>query len=68
MVVEVEKTANPAACLLCQRDLGFFRRMSKNRFCTEEHEQQYMAELKEIALGRLRSAGSRLTRHDKTHV
>jgi hypothetical protein len=27
-----------------------------------------MAELKEVALGRLRSSGARLTRDDKVHV
>ena len=53
---------------MCQCDLGFFRRLTKNRFCTDQHEEQYMAELKEVALGRLRNAGSRLALHDKTPV
>jgi hypothetical protein len=53
---------------VCQRELGFFRKLTKHRFCTDKHEQQYMAELKEVALGRLRSAGSRLARDDKVHV
>jgi hypothetical protein len=68
MVAEIEKTAKPGACLVCQRELGFFRKLTKHRFCTDEHEHQYMAELKEVALGRLRNAGSRLTRADKVHV
>lgn len=68
MVVEINKSSTPGKCLVCQSDLGFFRRLNKNRFCTDEHEQQYMAELKEVALGRLRSAGSRLTRPDKARV
>ena len=68
MVAEIEKTAKPGTCLVCQSDLGLFRRLTKNRFCTDEHEQQYMAELKEVALGRLRNAGSRLAPRDKTPV
>jgi hypothetical protein len=68
MVAEIEKTAKPGTCLVCQSELGFFRKLAKHRFCTDEHEQQYMAELKEVALGRLQNAGSRLTRDDKVHV
>jgi hypothetical protein len=67
MVVEI-KGSKPGTCLVCQCNLGFFRRLTKNRFCTDEHEQQYMAELKEVALGRLRSAGFRLTRPDNARV
>ena len=68
MVVKIEKTAKPGKCLVCQRDLGFFRRLANHRFCTDEHEQQYMVELREVALGRLRSAGSMLARRDEAHV
>src|SRR6266849_10814993 len=68
MVAEIEKTAKPGTCLVCQCDLGFFRKLTKHRFCIDQHEQQYMAELKEVALGRLQSAGSRLTRHNKARV
>ena len=68
MVAEIEKIVKPGACLVCQRELGFFRKLAKHRFCTDEHEQQYMAELKEVALGRLQNAGSRLTRDNKVHV
>jgi hypothetical protein len=68
MVVQIAKTSLPGKCLVCHCDLGFFRRLMKNRFCTGEHEQQYMAELREVALGRLRSAGSRLACQDKARV
>ena len=68
MVVELAKTAKPGACLVCRQDVGFFRRLTKNRFCSEQHEQQYMAQLKEVALGRLQTAGSRLASRDKAHV
>jgi hypothetical protein len=68
MVAEIEKTAKPGTCLVCRRDLGFFRKLTKHRFCSDEHEQQYMAELKEVALGRLRNAGSRLPRRDESLV
>jgi hypothetical protein len=68
MVAEIEKLSKPGACLVCQRELGFFRKLAKRRFCTDEHEEQYMTELKEVALGRLRSAEPRLTRDEKVHV
>lgn len=68
MIVEITKTSTPGKCLVCQCGLGFFRKLTNNRFCTDEHEQQYMAELKEVALGRLRNAGARLTRDDKARV
>jgi len=67
MVVEI-KASKPGTCLVCQCELGFFRRLTKNRFCTDQHEEQYMAELKEVALGRLRNAGSSLAPHEKTPV
>jgi hypothetical protein len=67
MIVEI-KTSTPGKCLVCQCGLGFFRKLAKNRFCTDEHEQQYMAELKEVALGRLRNAGARLTHDDNARV
>jgi hypothetical protein len=68
MVVKIEKSSRAGKCLVCQRGLGFFRRLAKNCFCTDEHEQQYLAELKEVALGRLRVAASRLARHNEAHV
>jgi hypothetical protein len=68
MVLEIEKASKPGTCLVCQRDLGFFSRLTNNRFCTVEHEQQYMDELKEVALTRLRTAGSRLAHKSEAHV
>ncbi len=63
-----KKAAKPGKCLVCQCDVGFFRRLTHNRFCTDAHEEQYLAELKEVAVGRLRTAGARLTRRDEAHV
>ena len=68
MRVKTEKPAKPGKCLVCQKDLGFFRKLTKNRFCTDEHEQQYMEELKSVALGRLQSAGSRLAQSERVHA
>ena len=68
MVVKIEKNAKAGKCLVCHGDLGFFRRLTHNRFCTDEHEAQYMAELKEVAVGRLRTAGSRLASRDAARV
>lgn len=68
MVVKIAKSSKAGNCLICQRDVGFFRRLAKNRFCTDKHEQQYLADLSKVALGRLRSAGARLARHNEAHV
>lgn len=65
---QIEKPRQAGRCLVCQKEVGFFRKLTKNRFCTDEHEQQYMDQLKYEALGRLQSAGARLTRPDKVHV
>ena len=68
MVVKIEIASKLCTCLVCHCDLGLFRRLTKNRFCSDEHEEQYLAELKEVALARLRIAGSRLARQEKVHV
>ena len=47
-------------CLACDVKLGLFRKLSKKRFCSNDHELKYLTELKEIAVMRLRSAGLRL--------
>lgn len=43
-------------CLACQNDLSIFRRVAHHRFCCQDHERMYMAELQKIAVARLRSA------------
>ncbi len=48
--------ANLPKCLACQNDLTVFRRVARHRFCCQEHEQMYVAELQKIAVARLRSA------------
>jgi len=48
---------NPAPkCLACQTELGVFHRFAHHRFCSEQHEQVYLAELEEVALARLQGA------------
>ncbi len=44
------------ACLGCQGEIGLFRRVARHRFCSDEHEHQYFAELDELAIQRLRIA------------
>ncbi len=68
MVVKIEKKAKPGKCLVCQAEVGFFRRLAHRRFCCDEHEAQYLAELKDVAVGRLRSAGSRLAARHEARV
>lgn len=68
MVVKIEKKAKPGKCLVCQAGVGFFRRLAHQRFCCDEHQEQYMAELKDVAVGRLRSAGSRLAARDEARI
>src|ERR1700724_2313590 len=48
--------SNEPNCLACHNDIGLVRRFSHRRFCSDEHEQLYLAELEKIALARLESA------------
>jgi hypothetical protein len=48
-------------CLACQNELGIFRSLAHRRFCCDEHEQRYLAELQKIAAARLRSARLAMT-------
>jgi hypothetical protein len=70
MGVKTEKGSKAGQCLVCQRDVGFFRKLANNRFCSAEHEEKYMAELKDLALGRLETARTRInaTRSDSVPV
>ena len=49
-----------AKCLACPLAIGLFRRWNKQSFCCEEHELMYLAELKDMGVARLRTAGIRL--------
>jgi hypothetical protein len=49
-----------AKCLACPLAIGLFRRMNKQRFCCDQHEVMYLAELKDMGVARLRTAGIRL--------
>lgn len=44
------------ACLGCQGEIGLFRRIARHRFCSDDHEHQYFAELDELAIQRLQMA------------
>jgi hypothetical protein len=43
-------------CLTCQSNLGLFRRLTNDRFCCNDHEAMYLAQLQELALTRLHNA------------
>lgn len=43
-------------CLACQKKLSLFRRLDRQRFCCDEHETVYLAELDKLAVERLQSA------------
>jgi hypothetical protein len=45
-----------ATCLACLKEIGMFRRLAHHRFCCEEHESTYMAELERVAIERLHNA------------
>jgi len=44
------------ACLGCQKEIGLFRRLAHHRFCCDEHEHLYFAEMDELGIERLRNA------------
>jgi hypothetical protein len=43
-------------CLSCQKDIGWYRRLSNHRFCCEKHESEWLEELEELAIRRLQMA------------
>jgi hypothetical protein len=49
-------TSQSLVCLTCQSNLGLFRRLTNDRFCRDEHEAMYLAELQQLALTRLHNA------------
>lgn len=54
------KSRKDAKCLACQQRLGVFDKLAKRQFCCDEHEEQYLAKLKDIAVTRLHTAQVRL--------
>jgi hypothetical protein len=49
-------TPHNRVCLACQSDIGLFRRLAHHRFCCDNHEAMYLAELQELAVTRLHNA------------
>jgi hypothetical protein len=56
MSLKIQKSPQPGQCIVCGKRLGLFRRLAGNTFCTTEHEEQYLADLRELALTRLQDA------------
>jgi hypothetical protein len=55
--VVVKPAASPKpACLHCRNEIGVFRGLARHRFCCDEHESTYLAELEELGVRRLRNA------------
>jgi len=44
------------ACRCCHGDIGLFRRLACHRFCSDEHEHRYFAEMDQLGIERLRAA------------
>jgi hypothetical protein len=44
------------SCLACGHEVGIFRRLARQRFCSDEHEQMYFTQLQELAIERLKSS------------
>ena len=53
------RIAKPLKCLVCGRTLGILRRR-RSRFCSNAHEQEYLTQLREVAILRLQNAAARL--------
>lgn len=51
-----DTTSQGLVCLTCQTDLGLFRKLARHRFCCDNHEATYLAELQELAIMRLHSS------------
>jgi|ERR1700680_3370319 len=49
-------TSQSLVCVACQSNIGLFRRLAHHRFCCDNHEALYLAELQELALTRLHNA------------
>ena len=58
--MKTPKSSKRGRCLVCDRKVGFFRQLKGSRFCSAEHEQQYIVQLKELGIERLHKAGARL--------
>jgi|SRR5581483_535181 len=52
------KSPVPAShqCLSCRQRISLTRRLSHHRFCSEEHENQWLDELEQLAVARLQVA------------
>jgi len=50
------RRGNRPECCECHGDIGLFRRLAQHRFCCDEHEERYLAELDKLGVARLQSA------------
>ncbi len=48
MRIQWKKVSERGHCLFCGSGLRLFRRMGHSRFCSEEHERAYLAEIAQI--------------------
>ncbi len=56
--MKIQKSPRSGQCIVCGKRLGLFRRLAGNTFCTTEHEDEYLADLRELALTRLHDASA----------
>jgi hypothetical protein len=55
-------------CLLCGKRLGFLRRLTGSTVCCDEHEQEFLADLRALAITRLEGAAEKPLREESTVV
>ena len=56
MRVRVQNRRHARCCPVCGIRLSLIRRLTGRRFCCESHEEQYLAELRELGVQRLINA------------
>jgi hypothetical protein len=65
---KIQKSPRRGQCPVCGERLGIFRRLKGKTFCTDEHEEQYLTDLRQLALVRLQDAGAESGRTKSTAV
>ena len=68
MDLKSEKSRRRGHCLVCGKGVGLFRRISGNKFCSKQHEERYLADLRELAVSRLQHFGAESARTRSTAV
>jgi hypothetical protein len=68
MHVKIRISLQGGKCLVCGKSVGFLRRRTGISLCCDEHEQQILSDLRELALGRLEAPVEEPDREESTAV